>query len=34
KEKEESPDPDFGEKQLATAEEQETVDLNDINDQS
>ncbi|GBM60903.1 hypothetical protein AVEN_235164-1 [Araneus ventricosus] len=29
---EESPDPDFGEKQLATAEEQETVGLNDIND--
>ncbi|GBN20203.1 hypothetical protein AVEN_149934-1 [Araneus ventricosus] len=29
---EESPDPDFDEKQLATAEGQETVDLNDIND--
>lgn len=31
KEEEESPDPDFGEKQLASAEEQEMVDLNGIN---
>ncbi|GBN12639.1 hypothetical protein AVEN_132284-1 [Araneus ventricosus] len=30
--KEESPDSNFHEKQLATAEEQEMVDLNDIND--